>query len=414
MAEKQVGMLSPYRVLDLTDEKGWLCGKIMGDLGADVIKIEPPGGDPGRNIGPFYHDEPNPEKSLYWFAFNTSKRGITLDIEKDEGKKFLKKILKTADFVVESFPPGYMEKLGLGYKDLAKLNPSIILVSITPFGQTGPYKDYKASDIISWAMGGMMYPHGDADRPPVRMSNHSHAYMHAGSEAAVGALMALHYRSMTGEGQHVDVSIQECVARAGELGVSIPWATNRVNRHRGEVREGINIPSVWQCKDGYVVYIYWTGNGGKLSASFVEWMDSEGMATDFLKNLDWTKLDYTKTTQEIVDQITEPTRKFMLAHTKSEIYEGGVKSHAMAYPINDISDTMKDIQLAARNFWVKLSHPELNTSIVYPGAFALTSELPPQISRRAPLIGEHNREIFENELKISRTKVQTLKNAGVI
>ena len=140
MAEKQETMLSPYRVLDLTDEKGLLCGKILGDLGADVIKIERPGGDPARNIGPFYHDEPDPEKSLFWFALNTSKRGITLDIEKADGKEIFKKLVKSADFVIESFAPGYLDKLGLGYSELERLNPGIIMVSITPFGQTGPMR----------------------------------------------------------------------------------------------------------------------------------------------------------------------------------------------------------------------------------------------------------------------------------
>jgi len=142
-------MLSPYRVLDLTDEKGLLCGKLLGDLGADVIKVERPGGDPARNIGPFYHDETDPEKSLFWFAFNTSKRGIALDIETADGQEVFKRLVQSADSVIESFPPGYMDRLGLGYPALEKVNPGVIMVSITPFGQTGPYKDYKTCDIVA-------------------------------------------------------------------------------------------------------------------------------------------------------------------------------------------------------------------------------------------------------------------------
>ncbi|RPI50700.1 MAG: CoA transferase, partial [Deltaproteobacteria bacterium] len=148
------GMLSLYRVLDLTDEKGLMCGKILGDLGADVIKIEKPGGDLTRNIGPFYHDETDPEKSLFWFAFNNNKRGVTLNIEKADGQEIFKQLVKSADVIVESFPLGYMDKLGLGYSNLEKFKPGIIMVSITPFGQTGPYKDYKISDIVAWALGG--------------------------------------------------------------------------------------------------------------------------------------------------------------------------------------------------------------------------------------------------------------------
>ncbi len=205
--------LDPYRALDLTDEKGSLCGKILGDLGADVIKIEPPGGDLSRNKGPFYKDIPHPEKSLFWLALNTSKRGITLNIDTSDGKDVFRRLVKSADFVIESFPPGDMEARGLGYKALCQVNPQVIMISISPFGQTGPHKDYKASDIVIMARGGLMYIYGDSDRAPVRIS-FPQAYLHAGAEAAVGAMMALYARRTTGRGQHVDVSAQRSVASA--------------------------------------------------------------------------------------------------------------------------------------------------------------------------------------------------------
>ena len=182
-------LLAPFRALDITDEKGFLCGKVLGDLGADVIKIEKPGGDPARSIGPFYHDIPDPEKSLYWFAFNMNKRGITLDIETADGQQIFKKLATTADFVIGSFPPGYMDKLGLGYSALSEINPQTIVTSITPFGQTGPYQDFKGSDIVAMAMSGLMYLIGDPDRPPVRIS-FPQAYLHAGVEGAVGSMVA--------------------------------------------------------------------------------------------------------------------------------------------------------------------------------------------------------------------------------
>ena len=141
-------MLSCYRVLDLSNEKGFLCGRALGDFGADVIKIERPGGEPGRNIGPFYHDEVDPEKSLYWFAVNAGKRGITLDIETADGREILKELLKKADFLIESFRPGYMDSIGLGYDELSRLNSGLVMTSITPFGQTGPWADYQADDIV--------------------------------------------------------------------------------------------------------------------------------------------------------------------------------------------------------------------------------------------------------------------------
>jgi len=414
--EKMEGMLNPYRVLDLTDEKGLLCGKILGDLGADVIKVERPGGDPTRNIGPFYHDEVDPEKSLFWFAYNTSKRGITLDIETTDGQETFKRLVESADFVIESFPPGYMDKLGLGYSALEKVNPGIIMVSITPFGQTGPYKDYKAPDIVAWAMGGEMYQFGDADHPLVRMSHHSQAYLHAAAKAAVGAIMALHYRVMTGEGQQVDVSIQEAVVWCTEWCTAY-WDMVKVIQQRGlQVEPGVAAKPVtkrvWPCKDGNVIWMYSGGAmGGRYSQPFVEWMDEEGIADDFLKGMDWDTFDFRTTTQDVIDRMAVPTSKFFMNYTKAELLEGAVKRGVRLYPVATTKDILESVQLAAREFWVELEHPKLGTTITYPGAFVKTSELPPRVSRRAPLIGEHNQEVYEKELTLSKEELLQLRQA---
>jgi benzylsuccinate CoA-transferase BbsE subunit len=206
-------MLNNYRVLDLTDEKGSLCGKILGDLGADVIKVEKPTGDVSRRIGPFFHDMPDPEKSLNWFALNSSKRGITLNIEDPEGKEIFKKLADTADVIIESFAPGYMDTLGIGYAALSARNPRLIITSITAFGQTGPYKDRKASDITLLAMSGLMSINGDSDRPPLRMCLDQSYYL-ASAQAAAGTLLAIQCRYASGKGQCVDVSIYEVAVRA--------------------------------------------------------------------------------------------------------------------------------------------------------------------------------------------------------
>jgi benzylsuccinate CoA-transferase BbsE subunit len=419
MEEKQKteGILGPYRVLDLTDEKGLLCGKLLGDLGADVIKIERPGGDAARSLAPFYHDEADPEKSLFWFALNTSKRGITLDIETADGQEIFKKLVKSADFVIESFAPGYMGKLGLGYSALERLNPRVVMISITPFGQTGPYKDYKAPDIVAWAMGGQMYVSGGADGPPVRISHHSQAYLHAAAEAAVGAMVALSYRQLTGQGQHVDVSIQECVTRVSHQATTILWDTNKVIPRRGEGMSagGTHRTEMWRCKDGYVIWLYWFGPGAKrYSLPFVEWMDSEGMADDFLKGFDWESFNFSTVTQEVNDKIEKPTSKFFMRHTKAELYEGALERNIVLYPVYTHAEVLEDAQLADRGYWVEVKHPKLGASITYPGAFWHASEVPPRISRRAPLIGEHNQEIFEKELGMSRQEILTLKQAEVI
>ena len=171
MAEQE-SLLGGYRVLDLTDEKGHLCGKVLGDFGADVIKIERPGGDRARNRGPFYQNIADPEKSLSWFSFNTSKRGITLDIESLDGREIFKQLVRTADIVIESFEPGYLDGLGLGYADMEKIKPDIILTSITPFGQTGPHAHYKVTDLVGVAMGGIVRILGDLHGVPHKGFGH--------------------------------------------------------------------------------------------------------------------------------------------------------------------------------------------------------------------------------------------------
>jgi benzylsuccinate CoA-transferase BbsE subunit len=410
--EKMDAMLSPYRVLDLTDEKGQLAGKLLGDLGADVIKIEKPGGDPSRNLGPFYHDEVDPEKSLNWFAFNTSKRGITLDIEKPEGKELFKRLVKSADFVIESFPPGYMDSIGLGYSDLEKVNPGIIMAAITPFGQTGPYRDLKAPDLVLWAMGGRMLSIGDADRPPLRMSHHSQTHIQAALDAALSAMMALYYRQATGEGQFIDISIQTALVQSGETG----WDLRKRFPSRGGMRNpGVQITRTWPCKDGLVTWVYMPGQfRAATNVAFINWMDSEGMATDFLKEFDWEEFDYAEVTQELMDKLEEPTGKFFMSHTKLELLEGAVQHRILFYPQFDTTDVLESAQLNAREYWVNLDHPELGTTLTYPGPFAKFSETPVKITRRAPLIGEHNREIYEEELGIPSEEITKLKQAGII
>jgi benzylsuccinate CoA-transferase BbsE subunit len=409
------GMLSSYRVLDLADEKGLICGKILGDLGADVLKIEKPGGDPARCLGPFFHDDPHPEKSLFWFAFNTSKRGITLDIESADGRELFKRLVKMADVIVESFPPGYLDNLGLGYTDLEKINTGIILVSISPFGQSGPYRDYKAPDIVAWATGGEMAPFGDIDRPPLRIGYHSQAYLNAGADAAAGALLAIYSRWNTGEGQHIDVSIQEAVVHCTEHITSrwdlIKFLQNRVD---GPGSVGLRLTRIWPCKDGFVSWFYWEGVMSlPTNVPMVKWIESQGMADEFILKFDWSKFG-SETSRDAIERIEAVTAKFFLSHTKAELFEGAIQRNVQVYPVSTAPDMLDDAQLISRKFWVEMDHPELGASLIYPGSFAMASEAPPRINRRAPLIGEHNQEIYEGELGLSHEQLLMLKQAGVI
>jgi crotonobetainyl-CoA:carnitine CoA-transferase CaiB-like acyl-CoA transferase len=412
MTERVEGMLSPYRVLDLTDEKGIMCGKLMADMGADVIKIERPGGDAARSIGPFYRDEKDPEHSLFWWAMNTSKRGITLDIEKPVGRELFRKLVVKADFVIESYPVGYMASLGLGYQDLEKLNSGIIVVSITPFGQFGPYKDFKGSDLVEWAMGSGSYMRtmGDLDRPPIRIG-HPQCYYHAGTEGVVGALVALYHRRSSGEGQQVDVSIQDCM----NFLTAVDYDLNKTKRVRGLKYFNVEVKHIWQCKDGYVM---WRWTGGPLarrhSLPLVNWMAAEEMASDWLRNLDWDNFSHYNTTQEIIDRIDGETLAFFKTKTKAQIMEGAVKFRIMLYALATAKDVYESPQLAARDFWQKVEHPEMNATFTYPGRWANNSLTPPRIFRRAPLVGEHNHEIYEQELGVSKAEYRRLKRAKVI
>jgi crotonobetainyl-CoA:carnitine CoA-transferase CaiB-like acyl-CoA transferase len=413
-----MGVLTPYRVLDLAGEEGLFCGKILGDLGADVIKIEPVGGDPARRVGPFFHDELDPEKSLFWFAYNTSKRGITLNIETKDGQEIFKRLVKTSDFVIESFHPGYLDKLGLGYSALEKINPKLILVSITPFGQTGPYKDWKAPDIVAWGIGGNMASFGESDRPPYRIGYHSQSYLCAGADAAIGALMALADRNNTGAGQLVDVSIQEAVVQNTEH-ITAGWDLRKANRSRsGADGSALGVAQkmtrLWPCKDGYVSWFFWGGvMSVRTNVPLVKWMESEGMSDEYLSNYNWENFG-NGTTQDEIDRLEAPVAKFFLAHTKKELFEGALRTNTQVYPVSTAADVMADEQLAARKFWVQVDHPELGTKITYPGPFAVSNEAPPEVKRRAPLIGEHNLEIYEGELGFSRQEIIAMAEGGVI
>lgn len=408
-------MLNNCRVLDLTDEKGFLSGKILSDMGAEVIKIEKPGGGPGR-IGPYWGDEPDPEKSLYWFAYNTNKKGITLDIESKEGGEILKKLVSTADILIESFATGYLESLGLGLEILTGVNPELIVVSITPFGQKGPYRDFKASDLIVMGMSGLMGLTGDADRPPLTVSL-PQTHLLAGSDGAVGAMMAYYHRRKTGKGQHVDVSMLQ--STAWFLAFTVPaWELSEQNLSRAGVlrSNAMNAKQrqMWPCKDGYVFFFILGGlTGARTSRQLVKWMSDEGMADDYLTNMDWENFDMGTADQEMLDRIAAPIEKFFLTLTRREILDAAIERNIMICSLSSMEDLLTDRNLKERDFWTSLDHPELGVKIPYPRQFASMSEGQVATTSRAPLIGENNAEVY-GELGLNDGEVAELKHRGVI
>jgi crotonobetainyl-CoA:carnitine CoA-transferase CaiB-like acyl-CoA transferase len=412
-------ILAPFRALDLTGELGFLCGKILGDLGADVIKVEPPGGDPARRRGPFYQDQPHPERSLYWLAYNNNKRGITLNLETATGRDLFLRLVGRADFVLESFPPGHMDSLRLGYKTLREVNPSLVMVSITPYGQEGPYNGYQASDLELMAMGGAMSVTGDPDRPPVRVSQ-SQSEMWAGMHGAMGALMAHYHRTVTGEGQYVDVSAQASVIWALAHAPTF-WDVNRtIPRREGHYLTGRSVTGarmrvIFPCQDGYLNYIIYGGPAGRhTNRELVAWMDEHGLAPDYLKEKDWDSFDIATVTQEEIDSIEGPAAAFFQKVTREQFFQRVLEREMLGYPVATPEDTLRDPQLKERGFWQELEHPELGRRVTYPGPFAQFSEGGCGVWRRAPLIGEHNEEIYVKELGLSQEELVMLKEAGVV
>ena len=411
-------MLKDIVVVDLADEKGAFCSRLLADLGALVIKVEKPGGNPDRNIGPYYHGLVHPEKSLSWFALNLSKKGITLNITTSDGKQLFRRLVEKANVVVESYTPGFLEELGLGYMELKQINPNIILTSITPYGQDGPYSAYKTSDLVSMAMSGTMYLTGHPDYPPVRISS-PQAYFHAGLHGATGTVMALLWQKRNGEGQHVDVSIQESIILANMNALRY-WEFDKVNVKRAgdfifRPFSGVMQRQTWRCKDGHVCFSIIGGAiGTRRMTLLVEWMNSEGMAPEFLKVKDWSTLDFTTMEQGDLDRTSEPIAKFFMSKTKSELAEEAAKRGISLFPQTEPKELLDSKQLIERNYWKKVYHPEFDDDIIYPGPWMIASKTPLAIRNRPPQIGEHNQEIFVEMLGLSPEDMAILRHINVI
>ena len=398
-------MLSPYRVLDLTDESGLICSKILADLGAEVIQVEPPTGSPARAIGPFCNDIPDADSSLFWLAYNTNKKSITLNLGTETGREIFRRLSQTADFIVESFPPGYMDSIGLGYSSLAEINEKLIVASITPFGQAGPY------------MEGLMYSIGDSDRAPLRFSLEQ-SWAQAGLQAAMALLIAHHYRCKTGQGQHIDISVQECVTSILEHRYHyVGYGEEKSGQRQGpRVKRGGGKSAplhIWPCKDGYVCWRLFTGAQAPKTEALVEWMMEAGVGSE-LGDVNWKMVDFEQLSQDQLVKYEEEFGRFFLTRTKAELYSEAVKRGIMLFPVNTAEELLADKQLASREFWVDIVNPAADCTLTYPG---LPAKLEPQLlgnQRLAPRVGEHNLDIFVGELGFSRKRLSILRQAGVI
>jgi crotonobetainyl-CoA:carnitine CoA-transferase CaiB-like acyl-CoA transferase len=415
-----MSMLSPYRVLDLTTERGLLCGQMLADLGADVIKVEPPGGSSARRIGPFYKDAPHPDRSLYWWAYNRNKRAITLDLEREAGRDLIHRLVEHADFLIESHNPGYLPQHNLGFADLAKINPALIYVSITPFGQDGPKASYADSDLIIMAAGGPLILAGDADRPPVRLPI-PQAYLHASADAAVASLAAHHERVRSGLGQHVDVATVQSVAMATQSYIlAAPIGSTEMRRISGGVKMGpIEIPLVWPASDGFVALTFLFGSAlGVFTTKLMRFICEQGFCDEATRDKDWIaygeQLFSGAEPLGEFERVKEVVRNFTRSRTKAELLGLAVERVFLITPVTTIDEVVESPQFASRDYFQDVVHPELGESFLYPGPFAKFSASPIEYRRRPPTVGEHNSEIYRDELGLSEREIAELARAGII
>jgi len=397
--------LEDIRVIDLADEKGVFGAKLLADLGADVIRVEKPGGDAIRNIGPFKDDDPHPEKSLYFAYNNTNKRSITLDITHPDGADILRHLAENADVIIETFRPGCLKELGLDYESLGRENPRLIMTSVTGFGQYGPYSQFNAPDIVSFAMGGLMFQTGDTDMPPL-LAGGMQTYYICSLFAAAATMVAIQAREKLGKGQHVDVSMQECIAAILEV-MSFYVYDKHATPRMGARHHGACPSDNYPCKDGY--WSICVGPHSQIWVRLLTWLINDGVDVGDLSSPEYEIGDRRRA---VIDTRINPIlREWAMSYTKTAIFKYAQENDVPITPVNTVADVLADEHLKIRNYFLEVEHPVIGKA-AYPGT---PWQFPGRehIVRPAPLIGEHNREVFA-ALGITEEEMVTLKGAGVI
>ncbi len=419
MTNSPAGPLAPFRVIDLTNELGQLAGRMLGDLGAEVIKVEPPGGDESRFIGPFRGDVVDPEQSLHWWTFNTNKLSATLDLTTLQGQELFTQLLDRADFLIETCPPDTAAALGLGRETVRSTHPALVHTSITPFGREGPYANWKATDLVGAAMGGLSSLCGAPGRPPIRPTA-SQGYAQASAQAVVGTLIAHYQRTKTGRGQHVDQSMQEAVTFTHDNAMPT-WDIRGINNGRpGNGREIGGYKSgqyVFEAADGYVACLSYGGLFGLTARQTIEWLDHHGMAGDLASDEWLAKLDATQglllpPSGDDGEYLLEILRAFCRQLSRAQLVSEAQQIRNGWGIVNTPRDLLENEHLAARDYWVEIEHEEAH--VTYPGPWAKLSKTPIAIRHRAPHIGEHNGYVYGNLLGLSDEEIALLSTDGII
>ena len=401
-------LLPPYRVLDLSGPEAVFCGKLLADYGADVVRVEPPGGDPSRSRGPFAGDEEGPDRSLYFLFYNTNKRSITLDLQAERGRDLFRSLVPQADVIVESHPVGYLDSIGLGYEDLRQINPGIVMASVTPFGQTGPWKDYKSNDLIALASSGFMQITGEPDGPPMRQGN-DQSHFPGAQYAAASILSALYHRDFGGgEGQHIDVSLQEAlITYYTDAHPALAWMLLGDNVTRVGATSTLVIPlGAYPSSDGWIsAGIITPREWDTLSEWIYEVTGDEEVLNEAYKGGNQDRAPYN-------DIITALVIDFTTRYTSEYLFHEGQRRNLVFIPVNTVSDLLADPQLEASNFWFGIDHPETGT-LRYPQGVFDSEEVSPA-TNAAPTLGQDNEAIYAGELGISEAELSSLKSEGVI
>lgn len=401
--------LGGVRVVEFAGEVAAYCGRLLADLGAEVIKVEPADGGVARHLPPYFHEQEGPDTSLAFWVHNMSKKSVVLDLDTSEGQTDAKNLALSADIVLEDYPVGYLAERGLGVEALRAEKPELVYTSVTGFGQTGPHAGYAFTDIVGQAMGGVMTLAGFPDDPPNMIAGNQ-ANVSACVHAAQGTLLALLYAEATGEGQHVDVSAQEALSMSQETAMQT-WDLQKRNRFRtgGRGMLPVTLPTVgvYETKDGHVS-LFVLSPGGADFPTFVDWMRESGMHGD-LDEEPYASLAPTLNMATITGYMMDPdsveavvpqlehindlVKAFMATMTSIYAYEEGQRRHLMIGIVSSPKNLAENVQLRARNWYVDVGFDYLQSTIEFPGPPYRLSETPAVITR-PPRLGEHTTEIL--------------------
>ncbi|MDE0720545.1 MAG: CoA transferase [Dehalococcoidia bacterium] len=399
-------ILSDIKVLELAHSlSGAFCAKLLADQGANTVKVEPPGwGDPARREPPFINGIPDPDSSTIFLAFNTNKRGITLDIEQPQGRELLLRLVADADVLIESYPPGHLESLDLGYQVLRETNAKLVVSSITYFGQTGPYRDYQGGDLVVQALGGFLNAvTGSADRPPMGTTLEQ-MEITAARNGAIAIMAALLQRRQSGEGQQIDLSTMEA-AVSTPSGLIQPYSFTGRSPKRGgsdgNVMDGMHLPT----KDGEVT-LTTAGTGGRPMEAWSEFLEEPRLldpkfATRPSRLENWKELH------------TLVAPKLALWNNLDLMHETMARGLVIGL-VQNPQQVVDSPHLAERGYFVEIDHPEAG-SLKYPSpGFLMDEENPMEGSKSAPTLGEHNSEILGGELGLSAEELGQLRASQII